>query len=339
MSTPISKLLEETPEDQILDNTLRPKEWNNYIGQEKIKKNLRIIIEAAKKRKETPEHLLLYGNAGLGKTTLAYIIANEMGANIRVSSGPAIEKPGDLASILTNLSDGEILFLDEIHRLNHLIEEYLYPAMEDYKLNLVIGTGPSARTMEIKIPSFTLIGATTRIGLLTSPLRSRFGATFQIGFYELNDIEKIIQRSAKILKVIAEPAAIKIIARCSRSTPRVANRLLKRVRDYAQVEGKGIITKETAQKALKLLEIDQLGLEPGDRKILETIIKKFNGGPVGLQSLAAASSEEEDTILDIYEPYLMQIGFIERTPRGRMVTKLAHKHLGLKLKGIQNSLI
>ena len=329
---------EKAPEDQNLDLTLRPKSWADYIGQEKIKQNIKIIITAAKKRKETPDHLLLYGGAGLGKTTLSHLIAKEMGSEIRVTSGPAIEKAGDLAAILTNLNEGDVLFIDECHRIPKIVEEYLYPAMEDFKLNLVTGRGPMARTMELTLPRFTLIGATTRLALLSSPLRSRFGATFQLSFYQTEDIEKIIRRSAQILGVEAEPEAIKIIATRSRFTPRVANRLLKRVRDFAQVEGKGVITAPIAKKALKFLEIDQRGLEPGDRKILHTIIRKFNGGPVGLQALAAAASEEQDTILDIYEPYLMQLGFIERTSRGRQATPSAYKHLGIKHKTNQNLL-
>ncbi len=326
-------------EDEILDQTLRPKEWQDYIGQEKIKRGLKIIIEAAKKRSEPPDHLLFYGNSGLGKTTISYLIAKEMGANIRVTSGPVIEKAGDLAALLTNLEDGDVLFLDELHRLNRICEEILYPAMEDFKLNIIIGRGPMAKTMELEIPKFTLIGATTRFSLLSSPLRNRFGATFQLNFYELEDIEKIIQRSSEILKVEIEPQAIRIIAKCSRHTPRVANRILKRVRDFAQVEGNGIIDEKTTKKALSLLGVDEKGLEPGDRRILRALIKKFEGGPVGLQTLSAATFEEEDTILDIYEPYLMQLGFIERTPRGRIATKLAYQHLGAKYKNGQKALI
>lgn len=327
-----------TEEDKILDSTLRPKTWADFVGQEKLKKNLGIIIEAAKQRKEPCcEHILFYGGSGLGKTSLAHIVAKEMGSNIRITSGPAIERAGDLAAVLTNLNEGEVFFIDEAHRMNKLIEEYLYPAMEDYKLNLILGRGPMAKTMELKIPRFTLIGATTRLALLSSPLRSRFGAIFQLNFYEIKDIEKIIQRSAKILRVEIEPEAVKIIAKRSRFTPRVANRLLKRVRDFAQVEGKGIITKKITKSALEFLEIDEIGLEPGDRRILEAIIKKFNGGPVGLQAIAAAASEEKDTILDIYEPYLMQLGFIERTSRGRIVTSLAYKHL--KISGRQRRLV
>jgi Holliday junction DNA helicase RuvB len=327
-----------TPEDETLDLTLRPKTWPEYVGQGKIKRNLKVIIDAAKKRGEPIEHLLFYGGSGLGKTTLSHLIAKEMGANIRLTAGPAIEKAGDLAAILTNLNKGDILFIDECHRMNKLIEEYLYPALEDFKLNIVVGKGPMARTMELELPRFTLIGATTRIALMSAPLRNRFGATFQLNFYETEDIEKIIQRSGRILGIEIEPAAIKLIATRSRFTPRVANRLLKRVRDFAQVEGKGIITKNIAQKALGFLEIDEMGLEPGDRKILEAIIEKFEGGPVGLQTLAAATSEEQDSILDIYEPYLMQLGLIERTSRGRLATKVAYQHLGIKYKRTQNLL-
>jgi len=325
-------------EDQSLDLTLRPKTWQDFVGQEKIKKNLNIIIEAAKQRKEVPEHLLFYGNAGLGKTTLAYLVAKEMNSNIRVTSGPAIEKAGDLAAILTNLSEGDVLFVDELHRLNKLCEETIYPAMEDFKLNIIIGRGPMARTMELKVPRFILIGTTTRIALLSAPLRNRFGATFQLNFYEKEDVEKIITRSSQVLKVKIHPEAVKMIATRSRFTPRTANRLLKRVRDFAQVEGEGIITQELVKSALEFLEIDEIGLEPSDRKILEVIIEKFEGGPVGLKTLVAATSEEEDTILDIYEPYLMQLGLIERTPRGRVATKLAYQHLGIKYKSPQTLL-
>jgi Holliday junction DNA helicase RuvB len=326
-------------EDEALDSALRPKSWQDYVGQEKIKENIRIIITAAKQRGQSPDHLLFYGNSGLGKTSLAHLVALEMGKQIRVTSGPAIERAGDLAAILTNLSEGDVLFIDELHRINKTIEEYLYPAMEDYKLNLILGKGPMARTMELKLPRFTLIGATTRPGLLSSPLRGRFGATFQLNFYKQEDIEKIITRSAEILGIQITPEAIKIIAQRSRFTPRTANRLLKRVRDFAEVEADGKITKEISDHALEFLEVDQMGLEPGDRRILLALIKKFNGGPAGLQSLAAAAMEEEDTILDIYEPYLMQCGFIERTPKGRIAGKLAYEYLGIKRKGNQNLLI
>ncbi len=326
-------------EDKILDSTLRPNNWEEYVGQDKTKRNIKIMIDAARKRNQTPEHILLYGNTGLGKTTLAHLIAKEIGGSLRATSGPAIEKAGDLAAILTNLSENEVLFIDECHRMNKIIEEYLYSAMEEYKLNLVLGKGPLARTMELKLPRFTLIGATTRIALISSPLRNRFGATFQLDFYQMPDVEKIIRRSSKILGVEIDPGAIKVIAERSRFTPRVANRLLKRVRDFSQVEGDGFITAEIAKRALDFLEIDDAGLENADRRILETIIKKFNGGPVGLQTLAAAASEEEDAILDIYEPYLMQLGFIERTPRGRAATKRAYQHLKINLSGPQKPLI
>jgi len=329
----------ENKEEEVLDLTLRPKNWEEYVGQDKIKENLKIIITAAKQRKEAPEHLLFYGGSGLGKTSIAHLVAKEIGKEIKVTSGPAIEKPGDLAAILTNLSPGTVLFLDECHRLSKVIEEYLYPAMEDFKLNLVLGKGPMARTMTLSVPPFTLIGATTRLASLSAPLRSRFGAIFGLNFYRVSDIEKILQRSARLLNIEADKESLNIIAKCSRFTPRVANHLLKRVRDFAQVKGEGKITKKITGDALKSLEIDELGLIQNDRRILETIIKKFNGGPVGLQALAAAVNEEEDTILDIYEPYLMRLGFIERTPRGRVVTKSAFQHLGINFKNHQNSLL
>lgn len=317
-------------EDNKLDPTLRPRSFEEYAGQNKIKENLKILIAAAKKRKEPLEHILLYGPAGIGKTSLAHIIARETGANIKITSGPAIEKAGDLASILSNLADNDVLFIDEIHRLNKLVEEILYPAMEDFVLDIIIGKGPSAKTLQLNLPRFTLIGATTRIGLLSSPFRSRFGITHRLDFYENNDIEAILNRSSKILNIKTELAGIKVIAECSRQTPRVANRLLKRVRDYAEIKGEGIINYDITQETLKILEIDQMGLEPADRRMLEIMIEKFNGGPVGLHSLAAISSEEKDTIEDIYEPYLMKIGFVARTPRGRIATERAYKHLGIK---------
>ncbi|MFH1990321.1 MAG: Holliday junction branch migration DNA helicase RuvB, partial [Patescibacteria group bacterium] len=296
------------PEDKTLDQALRPRVWDEYIGQNKVKTNLKILLEAAKKRSEPIDHLLLYGPAGLGKTTLAYIVAREMGANIRITSGPAIEKVGDLASILTNLNSGDILFIDEAHRLNKTVEEILYPAMENRMLHIIIGKGPSARTLQLDLPPFSLIAATTRVGLLTNPLRSRFGVTFRLDFYTLEDIENILKRSASLMNLQAEPGALQQIAASSRYTPRVANRLLKRVRDYAEVEGDGLINKNITQKALALLEVDELGLESTDRRLIEAIIKKFNGGPVGLQALAAATSEEIGTIEDVHEPYLLQIG-------------------------------
>lgn len=338
--SPLNKGEGLTEEDKTLDLTLRPKTWQDYIGQEKVKKNIKIIIEAAKKRGEPCcEHLLFYGGSGLGKTSLSYLVAKELKTNIRQIAGPTIEKVGDLAAILTNLNEGDVLFIDEFHRLNHLIEEFLYPAMEDFKLNLILGKGPMARTMTLELPRFTLIGATTRLALLSSPLRNRFGATFQLNYYKKEDIEKIIERSSNLLGIEIESKAIELMTQCSRFTPRVANRLLKRVRDFAQVEGKGIITEQITKKALGFLEIDELGLESGDRKILKAIIKKFEGGPVGLQALSAATSEEEDTILDIYEPYLMQLGFIERTPRGRVATKTAYQHLGIKYQRTQKFFI
>ena len=324
-------------EDQKLDTTLRPLRFNEYIGQEKTKNSLKILIEAAKQRKETIDHILLYGGSGLGKTTLAYIIAKELGSNLKVTSGPAIEKVGDLASILTNLQKGDILFFDEAHRLNKLIEEILYPAMEEYKLDIIIGKGPPARTLQLKLPPFTLIAATTRAGLLSSPLRNRFGATYQLNFYTTKDIEKILQRSSRILNIENEADGLKMIAQRSRFTPRVANRLLKRVRDYAQVKGEGVITEKIASEALNMLEIDNIGLELADRNILKAIIEKFEGGPVGLDSIAAATSEEKDAISDIYEPYLMQLGLLTRTSKGRIATKEAYRHLGIKNQ--QNTLI
>ncbi len=329
MSSPVTTP-QQLNEDRYLDSTLRPRSFEEYMGQQKIKENLKILMEAAKKRKEPIEHVLLYGSAGLGKTTLGHIIAKEMNCNIRVTSGPAIEKVGDLASILTNLQNGDVLFIDESHRINKTIEETLYPAMEDFLLDIIIGKGPSARTLRLELPRFTLIAATTRIGLLSSPLRSRFGATFRLDFYEQPDIEKIIGRSSQILKTAIEPMAVQTIAQCSRYTPRVANRLLKRTRDYVQVKADGLINQKLAQEALKMLEIDEIGLEPADRYILETMIKKFNGGPVGLQTLAAATNEETDTIEEVYEPYLLRLGFLARTPKGRQATKLAYDHLGLK---------
>ncbi|MBI2573963.1 MAG: Holliday junction branch migration DNA helicase RuvB [Candidatus Wildermuthbacteria bacterium] len=316
-------------EDEVLDSSLRPKGWSDYIGQRHITDNLKIIIEAAKKRKEPIEHLLFYGNSGLGKTTLAHVVSNELGSRIHVCSAPSVERAGDLASILTNLEEGDVLFLDECHRLHAPIMEMLYSAMEDFRLHLIVGKGPMARTMDIDLPKFSLIGATTRPASLPSPLRNRFGAVFQFDFYAQEDIERILARSASLLQVDILPEALSFVASRSRFTPRVANRLLKRARDFASIQNTAV-TKEIAEYELSALGIDSLGLEPGDRRILETLISKFNGGPVGIQTLAAATQEEEDTILDMYEPYLLQLGFLERTPRGRMATKSAHSHLSLQ---------
>ena len=323
---------EYTPADGEIELSLRPRTLGEYIGQEKVKENMRVFIQAAKGRGEPLDHVLLYGPPGLGKTTLSGIIANEMNVNIRVTSGPAIEKPGDLAALLTNLAPNDILFIDEIHRLSRAVEEVLYPAMEDYALDIIIGKGPSARSIRIDLPHFTLIGATTRAGQLTSPLRDRFGVIQRLELYTADEL-CTVRRSAGILGVECDPEGAFELARRSRGTPRVANRLLKRVRDFAQVMGDGRITKEIAAIALDRLEIDHLGLETTDRRMLETIIRNYAGGPVGLDTLAAAVGEEAITLEDVYEPYLMQLGFLARTPRGRCATALAYGHLGLKMPG------
>jgi Holliday junction DNA helicase RuvB len=330
MTTEEDRLISSTgkPEEETFDATLRPRTLQEYVGQDAIKENLQIFMSAAKKRHDPLEHVLLYGSPGLGKTTLAHIIAREMGVNIRVTSGPAIERAGDLGSILTNLEDHDILFIDEIHRLNRTVEETLYPAMEEYVLDIVLGKGLSARTMRLDLPKITLIGATTLVSKLSSPLRDRFGNTFRLDYYSNEDIEKIIHRSAKILNIELDEAAAQEIARRSRKTPRIANRLLKRSRDYAQMKHDGRITHDAAIKALEMLEVDKYGLDKTDRLILETIIDKFNGGPVGLNTIAASTSEEMDTITEVYEPFLLQTGFIARTPRGRVVTPQAYEHLG-----------
>ena len=321
---------EQIKDDKTLDLALRPNKWGEYIGQEKVKRNIQIIIEAAEKRGDkAPEHMLFHGNSGLGKTTLAYLIAKEMGAGIRVTSGPAIKKTGELAAILTNLSEGDILFIDEIHRLNKVCEEMIYPVLEEFNLNLVVGNGPMARTVDLNIPQFTLIGATTQLALLSGPLRNRFGATFRLEPYSQEEIEKIIERSANLLDVDIEGDSVEKIASRSRYTPRVANRLLKRVRDFAQVEEDGIVTPKITEKTFRNLNIDERGLESGDINILKTIINKFDGGPVGIKAIAAAANERKDTILEIYEPYLVQIDFIKRTSRGRVVTQKAYDHLGV----------
>ncbi len=313
-----------------IDSALRPINWDDYVGQRKIKKNLKIILEAAKKRQESCDHLLFYGQAGLGKTTLAMLVAKELGCNIRVTSGPAVEKMGDLAAILSNLEKNDVLFIDEAHRLNKSIEEVLYPAMESRKLHLIIGKGPGARTVSLDLPPFTMIAATTRIHLLSGPLRSRFGASFKLDFYDLEDIEEIIKRSAKILGMKMSNEAVSMVAKSSRFTPRVANRLLKRVRDYVEVHDIKEVSGDAVKKTLDLLEIDELGLEFLDRRFLEVIIKKFDGGPVGINSIAAALSDDPENIEDVIEPYLLTISFLRRTTSGRIATPLAYQHLGFK---------
>nr|WP_092637850.1 Holliday junction branch migration DNA helicase RuvB [Acetanaerobacterium elongatum] len=323
------------PEDSDIEGSLRPKTLSEYIGQKKAKENLSVFIEAAKGRNEALDHVLLYGPPGLGKTTLSGIIANEMGVSIRITSGPAIEKPGDLAALLTNLNQNDILFIDEIHRLSRSVEEVLYPAMEDYALDIIIGKGPSARSIRIDLPHFTLIGATTRAGQLTAPLRDRFGVIMRLEMYTIEELCQIIKRSSRILDIPCEEDGAWELAKRSRGTPRIANRMLKRVRDFAQVVGDGVITSDIAADALNRLEVDKLGLDAIDRTMLRTIIKNYGGGPVGLETLAAAIGEEAVTLEDVYEPYLMQIGFLSRTPRGRCVTSLAYKHLGLEQDGQQ----
>lgn len=329
---------EYEPEDSDTETSLRPKILKEYIGQQKAKENLKIYIEAAQKRSESLDHVLLYGPPGLGKTTLAGVIASEMGVNFRITSGPAIEKAGDLAALLTNLSPGDILFIDEIHRLSRAVEEILYPAMEDYALDIIIGKGPSARSIRLDLPRFTLIGATTRAGQLTSPLRDRFGVILRLELYSHEELCSIIMRSAGILGIECDRNGAMELARRSRGTPRIANRLLKRIRDFAQVLGDGIITYDIAKQSLDRLEIDMLGLDSIDRLMLTTIIKSYGGGPVGLETLAAAVGEESITIEDVYEPYLMQIGFLSRTSRGRCVTYAAYKHLGMEAPIQQNDL-
>jgi Holliday junction DNA helicase RuvB len=317
--------------------SLRPRNLQEYVGQEEMKRNLRVFIDAARGRAEALDHVLFHGSPGLGKTSLAHIIANELQVDIRSTSGPVIEKPGDLAAILTSLQPRDVLFIDEIHRLNHVVEEILYPAMEDYQLDIIIGQGPSARTMKIPLPPFTLVGATTRAGLLTPPLRDRFGVILRVEFYEPDDLRQIVLRSSQLLEIPIRDAGALEIAKRARGTPRIANRLLRRVRDFAEVEGDGVISEEVAHRALDMLEVDGHGLDKMDRHIMLTIIEKFDGGPIGLNSLSAAVSEEKDTIEDVYEPFLIQKGFIKRTPQGRIATKRAYKHFGIPLSSAGDS--
>jgi len=326
-----------TDEDLKYEVNLRPRGFDEYVGQEQVKENLKVAIAAARGRKDTLDHVLFHGPPGLGKTSLAYIIAREMGVNIKATSGPVVERPGDLAALLTNLEEGDILFIDEIHRLNHVVEEVLYPAMEDYQIDLMIGQGPSARSIKLDLKHFTLVGATTRSGLLTSPLRNRFGAIFRLDFYAPEALTQILKRSAALLGVKEEDGGLSEIARRSRGTPRIANRLLRRVRDYAQVKAGGDITKKVTEEALKMLEVDPKGFDKMDTMLLLTLIDKFSGGPVGVETLAAAIGEEKDTIEDVYEPFLIQAGFLNRTPRGRVATALAYEHFGRKQDSAQPS--
>lgn len=318
-----------TPEDEVVFTSLRASSWNDFYGQEAVKKSLRVVIDAAKKRKEAMEHILLYGPPGLGKTTLAHLIAREMGSNIRVTSGPAIERAGDLASILTNLEEGDILFIDEIHRLNKVVEETLYPAMEDYALDIIIGKGPSARTLRLDLPHFTIVGATTRVGLLSAPLRDRFGLVNRLTFYTPSELNIIVGKAAKKLAVVIDKESLSEIAKRARGTPRIALKLLKRARDFAQVHAKGDITREVTKDALTMLEVDSMGLDSADRRLLLAIIEKHGGGPVGIETLAATISEDTGTIEEVVEPYLLQLGFLKRTPRGRVVTKAVYEHFGV----------
>lgn len=333
----IDRVIEPKPkeEDAPVESSLRPRRLEEYIGQVQVKENLRIFIEAAKLRNEPLDHVLFHGHPGLGKTSLATVISNELGVSMRSSSGPVIERPGDLAAILTNLDPRDVLFIDEIHRLNHVVEEILYPAMEDFQLDIIIGQGPSARTIKLDLPPFTLVGATTRAGLLSPPLRDRFGVTLRLEFYNPAELQTILLRSARILGIHIQETGAYEIARRSRGTPRIANRLLRRVRDYAEVRADGEITQDVADRALKMLGVDEKGFDRMDRKILSTIIEKYDGGPVGIETLAAAVSEEKDTLEDVYEPYLIQEGYLNKTPRGRLATRLAYEHLGVEYRSGQ----
>ena len=330
MSDSPNRLVNPQPQpDDRLDQALRPRTLSDLIGQERVKENLAILIAAARQREEPLDHVLFYGPPGLGKTTLAHILANEMGVNIKITAGPAIERPGDLAAILTNLRAGDILFIDEVHRLGRAVEEVLYPAMEDFALDIIIGKGPSARSIRLKLPRFTVIGATTRLALVTAPLRARFGAVYRLNFYEIPAMRAIVTRAAGVLGVEADPDGVDEIARRGRGTPRVALRLLRRVRDYAEVRANGVITRAVSQDALNLLDVDALGLDDMDRRVLRTVVEKYSGGPVGLSTIAASISEEPDTIMDVVEPYLLQLGFLERTSQGRVATRKAYDHLQL----------